>query len=159
MPFTLHHLQNHLDDSSSVALMSWPGLSDGQPPSKNPQRTKIISITKEIPRDLGAWSQALHHSGNYNSLRSSVSGTRAETDIYINVTPYLFTLVWPIQKRTGLHYLWSSEYTCPAQSYLFAHLNCSPVVLYFPNHALVFCQDGIWNSLLISVYFIYICVF
>lgn len=89
-----------------------------------------------------------YHQGNSKGFRSLKSGTSITQEIitalgalsqeqgqkptYIfTVIPYLFTLVWPIQKRTGLYYLWSSEYTCPAQSYSFVHLNCSPVALYF----------------------------
>lgn len=132
-----HHLQNHSDDSSSVALMSWPGLSGDQPPSKSPQRVTLEQKSFLLPRKFQGIQELevrhFHHSGSYNSLRSAVSGTRAETDIYIYChSTFIHTgLTYSEKKTTGLHYLWSSEYTGPAQSYLFAHFNYPPVVLYF----------------------------
>lgn len=71
------------------------------------------------------------HSGNYNSLRSSVSGTGTKTCIYIyyhsTFTHTDFVLFR--KERTGLHYLWNSEYSHPTQSSLFSHLDYPPIDL------------------------------
>ena len=108
----------------------------------------VISPHPRVHRESLQSKNHFYYQGNSKGFRSLKSGTSITQEIitvlgtlsqeqgqkptYIfTVIPYLFTLVWPIQKRTGLHYLWSSEYTCPAQSYLFAHLNYPSVVLYF----------------------------
>lgn len=144
-----HHLQNHSDDSSSVALMSWPGLSGDQPPSKSSQRVTLeqkhfyyqgnskgfrslksgTSITQEVITALGALSQEQGQKLTYTFI----------------VIPHVFTLVCPIQKRKQqvcTTYEALSILVLPSPIYL--HTSAIPVWSYtscsvaFPNHALFF---------------------
>lgn len=58
-----------------------------EPTKSHLMRTKVVPITKEIPKYLGALCKTLHHldhSGSYKGSRGSVSDTRAET-MYISL--------------------------------------------------------------------------
>ena len=62
-------------------------------------RTESISITKEIPRDSGAWSQALPSLRRLSQPSERCLRNKGRNWRIFTVIPHVFTLVWPIQKR------------------------------------------------------------